>query len=201
MITQVLPLGVTPRSVNNLKQFRDKKTPNRPGDYRGAFASGPERIIRELIGSSDNVLHLYSGRSTIGRIRVDLECEEATLKMSVEKYISSCSDHFEWCLLDPPYQIKDHDNLKEYADARALSGNALFRDRIRLFFREHVDNVLYLDYCSPTCRGFSRAGVWAFLPGYSWQPVRCLTWLKRQNYEMSLFDKKDRPAPIVAGHD
>ena len=179
----------------NLKQYATGKAKTRPG-YRGGFPSEVERILKKLVAGSDKVLHLYSGRSDIGNIRVDLEQPEATHKMTVEEYISSdfgCQ-RFDWVILDPPYKIKQPGFLNNFKDARPLSGNALLRDRISRFLRQHADNVLWLDYCVPAIRGFRRSKIWLCIPNNCYENVRCLSWLQRTGPEFHFNYEERTPA-------
>jgi len=151
--------------------------------YPGAFTKPVKQIIKSVIYGK--VLHLYSGSSLIGDERVDLEHPNATINCRVENFIREDIRDWDWCLLDPPYAIQ-RANLKlgAYGEYRSLSGNTLLRAAIRRYCQNHVDNILWLDMCAPSIKGFGRKKLWLLLPG-SFCTVRVLSWLKR---EMKPFD-------------
>lgn len=144
--------------------------------YAGAFTKNVESVIKSVIHGK--VLHLYSGRSYIGDVRVDYERPEATHKMSVEEFIADNDDKWDFVLLDPPYKIKHKDKLKQYVDNKSLSGNIQLRHALKKYCMIHTDNVLWLDQCAPNFGGFHRAKLWIFLPG-GWMNPRILSWLKK----------------------
>lgn len=183
---EIIKSGVNWKSMVNLRQYQD----DWPADalpYTGGFPLSIIEVIEDIIETIPGpVLHLYSGRSMIGEVRVDMEQEEATHIMTVEEFIAADTEHWKWVVLDPPYKIKRTDILRDYADARPLSGNALLRDRLSLYLRQHSDNVLWLDYCCPQLKGFERKKIWLVLPPAYWCNVRVLTWFSRIQHEMPL---------------
>lgn len=145
--------------------------------YPGAFTANVEAIINHVIYGK--VLHLYSGRSYIGQTRVDYKRPEATHNVSVEEFILNNNEKWDWVLLDPPYEIKHKDKLKEYIDNKALSGNIALRHAIKKYCMNHTNNILWLDQCAPNFGGFSRKKLWFFIPG-GWMNIRVLSWLERE---------------------
>lgn len=143
--------------------------------YPGAFTPVVQNIVKSVINGK--VLHLYSGSSLIGDERIDINHPNATKNCRVEDFIKE--DTRDWCLLDPPYAIQ-RANLKlgAYGEYGSLSGNTLWRAAIRLYCQAHIDNVLWLDYCAPSIKGFSRHKLWLLLPG-GFSTVRVLSWLKK----------------------
>jgi hypothetical protein len=175
-----MPAGSTDKMLLNLKQYRTgtAKHGYLPGPgYIGQFTIPVRDLIRRLVSGS--ILHLYSGTSDIGTTRVDLSRPEATHNISVEEFITQDGSSWDWCVLDPPYRLIKSAILKPYQDGRSLSGNALLRDRLCLYFQTHVANVLWLDYCCPTIKGFSRQAIWLILPARHFENVRCLSWLTK----------------------
>lgn len=173
-----MPAGSTDKMLLNLKQYRtgSAKTGYIPGPgYVGQFPIPIRKLIKSLVDGE--VLHLYSGSSDIGTVRIDLARPEATHNTSVEEFITTDTSSWDWCILDPPYRLIQSSIIKEYQDGRPLSGNALLRDRLCLYFQRHVQNVLWLDYCCPKIRGFERKAIWLILPTRVFENVRCLTWL------------------------
>lgn len=145
--------------------------------YPGAFTEPVKQIIKSVI--SGKVLHLYSGSSFIGDERVDLEHPNATRNCRVEDFLRDDNREWDWCLLDPPYAITRRKKLDKYAETASLSADVQWRNHIKQWFREHTDNILWLDYCAPVITGFGRRKLWLLLPG-GYHNVRVLSWLKRE---------------------
>jgi len=147
------------------------------GSYPGAFTNVVKWIIHDI--SYGNILHLYSGSSLIGNERIDLEHPNATKNCRVEDFIQEDNRDWDWCLLDPPYAITRRKKLEQYAETASLSADVIWRNSIKDYFRRHIDNILWLDYCAPMIRGFGRKKLWLLLPG-GYHNVRVLSWLKRE---------------------
>ena len=148
--------------------------------YKGAFPDKVEKAILKVIGS--HCLHLFSGTSKIGEVRIDLERPEATHNQNVFEFIKSpeAQKQWKWCLLDPPYNIYNpNQDLKDYAEVSSISCSVPKRNALADFFRRYCKNVLWLDYCAPLPTGFIRKKVWFFFPG-GYRTIRILSWL--QNY-------------------
>ena len=147
-------------------------------DYSGAFTLPVVNIIRSHI--SGKVLHLFSGSSFIGDERVDIEHPNATLKCDVKEFIESDNRHWDWVILDPPYNItRAGAKLKGYGLVGCVASDVIFRRYLKTFFQEHTDNILWLDICAPVVKGFRREKMWLLLPG-GFHTVRVLSWLKRE---------------------
>lgn len=125
------------------------------------------------------ILHLYSGSSFIGDVRIDLEHPNATHNCRVEDFIQNDGDKFDWVLLDPPYAITRRKKLDKYAESASLSSDVKWRNEIKNYFRTHTENILWLDYCAPQVKGFRRKKIWLLLPG-GYHHVRCLSWLQKE---------------------
>jgi len=147
------------------------------GEYWGAFTPIVENIINKTI--TGKVLHLFSGRSLIGNERVDLERPEATIRQDVRDFIKTDKRHWTFVVLDPPYEQKRKSKLKDYAKPMALSSDVFFRREVIQYCLDHVDNILWLDYCAPNPKGFRRQKLWVLIQG-AYFPVRILSWLKRE---------------------
>ena len=145
--------------------------------YPGAFTVPVKEIIKMTVSGS--VLHLYSGSSFIGDERVDLEHPSATINCRVEEFLERDKRDWDWCLLDPPYAITRRKKLDKYAETASLSADVIWRNAIKEYFRRHVKNILWLDYCAPMIRGFRRKKLWLLLPG-GYHNVRVLSWLERE---------------------
>lgn len=143
--------------------------------YPGAFTIPVEKVILSLIKSP--CLHLFSGTSKIGDIRVDLERPEATHNMNVADFIIKDDNKWEWLVLDPPYSKRR--KVKEYALFTPFA-NVPFRQKFIVWLQDHVNNILWLDTCAPKPIGFKREALWFFLPG-GYHTIRVLSWLKRES--------------------
>ncbi len=153
---------------------------NRTG-YPGGFGDRVIKVIKQIIHGK--ILHLYSGTSEIGEVRVDLKRPEATHNQNVFDFIKSnnAEKQWDWVILDPPYKIeKANIRLKEYGDYTPLSSSILKRREVEKFLLKNAKNVLWLDYCAALPKGFKRKKLWLFLPG-SYRHVRVLSWLQREN--------------------
>lgn len=146
-------------------------------NYPGAFTEPVKKIIKSVV--SGKVLHLYSGSSLIGDERVDLEHPNATRNCRVEEFLGEDSRDWDWCLLDPPYAITRRKKLDKYAETASLSADVVWRNSIKDYFRRHISNILWLDYCAPFIVGFRRKKLWLLLPG-GYHNVRVLSWLQRE---------------------
>ena len=119
-------------------------------NYKGAFPDKVEETIKKIIGSP--CLHLFSGVSRIGEVRIDLKRLEATHNQDVFEFLKSeeAKKQWEWCLLDPPYNIYNpNSDLKEYADKSSVSASIPKRNALAGFFMRYCKNVLWLDQCAP----------------------------------------------------
>ena len=152
--------------------------------YPGAFPSRVEKIIRSLAESP--CLHLFSGRSKIGDVRIDLERPEATLNCDVLEFIRSNDKTWLTVVADPPYDTPKGvvRNGLDKAYARARNLNTQEQVEINAWLRRHAENVLWFDVTSPCPEGFYRHKTWLFLPG-SMRHIRALTWLKRKGERLA----------------
>ena len=154
------------------------------GDYPGAFPPKVERKIRTIVSSP--CLHLFSGSSTIGDVRVDLSHPNATLNEDVYRYITEDFENdnswWKWVILDPVYNLENkhlQSKLRAYAKVESWSGNILYLRALEIFFQRHTENILWFDTCSPQTPGFERHKVWFYIMG-GYNAIRALTWLKRK---------------------
>lgn len=154
--------------------------------YPGAFSPTVNRIITETIQAEgwEAVLHLFSGTSNIGLVRVDLAREEATDKGDVYDFIAKNTRPWECVILDPPYAIKRKKKINDYACSSDVASDVNMRRALDAFFAEYADNVIWLDMCAPFPKkvrqaGFKRKKLWFLLPG-GYRTVRVLSWLHRE---------------------
>lgn len=144
-------------------------------EYPGAFTPTVDRIINQTIYG--RVLHLFSGISKIGDIRVDTERLEATNREDVLEFIGKDKTHWDFVILDPPYEIKRKSKIEVYARVSSVAADVILRTKLSDYFLSHTDNVLWLDMCAPLPKGFKRKKLWFLFPG-GYHTLRVLSWLK-----------------------
>jgi len=77
---------------------------NGSNKYPGNFTKKESEIIQEnIIGHS---LHLFSGRSKIGDVRIDFSCNESTIQGDVFEFLEYNYTKFDTIILDPPYNAR-----------------------------------------------------------------------------------------------
>ena len=150
--------------------------------YLGAFSPPVDRLIRHLVAGK--ILHLYSGQSTIGDVRVDIAHPNATHNCEVGEYLDKPAECWDWIVLDPPYDITDpRRKLASHKLIGPLSVNVPLRRKFNLYCRQYTNNILWLDICAPLIKGFRREKLWLVIPLW-YEHVRVLSWLKREMNEM-----------------
>ena len=148
------------------------------GEYPGAFPPEVDVVIRRLI--EGGVLHLFSGSSQIGEERIDIDHPNATKNVNVKEFIATDHRDWDWIVLDPPYLIMSADvKLNDYGISTAASSDVSLRRNLKQYFQKHTENVLWLDICAPSIKGFYRQKLWLVLTG-GFHTVRVLSWLKRE---------------------
>ena len=90
------------------------KVSNGTADYPGDFTPEEIKIIHRSL--SGRALHLFSGCSKIGHVRVDFSCKEATLNQDVFKYLSETKESFDIVILDPPYNKRFADRYQKIGE-------------------------------------------------------------------------------------
>ena len=147
------------------------------GTYDGQFTPVVEKIIKYWFNKyPGKVLHLFSGASKIGDVRVDIDNPNAHWQMEVETYLKRSQDNFEWILLDPLYLVESHD-LKGYKISKAFSPNVPARRLFQEWAQKHTKRIIWLDLCAPLPEGFEREKLYFLLPG-GYRNVRVLSILK-----------------------
>lgn len=152
-------------------------------NYPGAFSSVVDEIIRSIIYG--RVLHLFSGVSNIGEVRVDLATKEATDRIEVLDFLKKEKRNWDFLVLDPPYEIKNTSKLKGYSKVACINSDIPLRRALISWAVEHTKNILWLDYSAPLPAGFKRKKLWLLLPG-GFHRVRILSWLENLR-EISFF--------------
>jgi len=105
-------------------------------------------------------IHLFSGSSKIGKIRVDIEHPNATDKRDVFDWINGNSGAWpkpNVLLLDPDYDIQRKDKkLHNHGITRSLSASIKHRNIfLDWVYQNQFDEVIYLDQCSPKLKGYA----------------------------------------------
>jgi len=146
--------------------------------YPGAFAIEVDKVIRQTARGS--ILHLYSGTSLFGDVRIDIKHPNATINCDVEDFVRADDRLWDFVILDPPYQITRVDvKLNGYGIKGAISANVDRRRLIKDYLQRHTNNILWLDQCAPMIKGFHRKKLWLVLPG-AFKNVRVLSWLEKE---------------------
>ena len=147
------------------------------GTYDGQFTPPVEMLIKYWLNKyPGKVLHLFSGASKIGDVRVDIDNPNAHWQMEVETYLKRSQDNFEWVLFDPPYLVESHD-LKGYKISKAFLPNVPARRLFQEWAQKHTKRIIWLDLCAPLPEGFEREKLYFLLPG-GYRNVRVLSILK-----------------------
>lgn len=135
------------------------------GDYPGQFTPVVKNIILEQIEGYSNVLHLFSGRSKIGDVRVDIDNQNATLQTDVVSFLEQDKEFWDYTILDPPYGIQTRDKLSSYGKVGSIGGNTAMRMTLKKWAMNHTWRILWLDHCAPMIPFFKRVILWILLPG------------------------------------
>lgn len=156
-------------------------------NYPGAFTPTVEAIIRSVIYG--RVLHLFSGVSLIGEVRVDLATKEATDRIEVLDFLKKEERNWDFLILDPPYEIQNTSKLKGYSKVACINSDIPLRRALTSWAVKHTKNILWLDYSAPLPVGFKRKKLWLLLPG-GFHRVRILSWLENLDFLTSRWNSK-----------
>lgn len=149
------------------------------GEYPGQFTPQVEKIIKQwLIKYPGKVLNLFSGISKIGDVRVDFDNPNATIHGSVEDYLRTSEEKFEWVILDPPYLVNSAELKTGFKISRPFSCSIPARRLFEAWAVRHTKRIIYLDVCCPRFHGFKRIKVYFLLPG-GYRNLRVLTISKK----------------------
>ena len=104
---QILPRGVRAGLEADLSEELIEVKPEFMGfnntGYPGAFPPRVESRIRAIAESP--CLHLFSGRSKIGDVRVDFDRPEATRNVDVLEFLKTEKRDWKFVIADPPYDV------------------------------------------------------------------------------------------------
>lgn len=154
------------------------------GEYPGQFTPVVEEILSRHINGYTKVLHLFSGHSGIGDVRVDIEHPHATHNMDVVSYLEQDTEYWDYTILDPPYAIQERDKLSPYGRVGSVGGNTAMRMTLTKWAVNHTWRILWLDQCAPMLPHFKRIKLWILLPG-GFSNVRGLSLLENTLKEPS----------------
>ncbi len=147
------------------------------GYYDGEFTPAVEKIIKYWLNKyPGKVLHLFSGNSKIGDVRIDIDNPNATHNLKVEEFLKQHTDNYEWILLDPPYLVESHD-LKGYKISKAFSASVPARRLFQKWAQKYAKRIIWLDLCAPLPEGYKREKLYFLLPG-GYRNLRILSILK-----------------------
>lgn len=126
--------------------------------YPGAFTPTVNRILQGILVCTNRprVLHLFSGVSDIGNVRVDIERPEATHRQDVLSFLANNDEIWDYVILDPPYEIKRKSKLYVYGRVSSVAADVQLRGSLVRWFHKHALNVIWLDMCAPLPKGFKR---------------------------------------------
>ena len=160
-----------------------------PGNYPGEFTVSVVRFIEKIFSgfglqpNDQRVLHLFSGASVLGGVRVDLDHHNATENADVFEWIANDKQVWQVALLDPPYALSETKIKKiDYSGWKPLSTSVPNRRMFASWAREHAVRLLWLDACAPKPDGFRREALWLILPG-GYHRVRVLSLLTNKNLQ------------------
>lgn len=97
------------------------KVDNGSRNYPGSFSNFETKTIKEYI--EGNVLHLFSGSSLIGNVRVDFSHENATHHEDAFEFLIKNKEHFDTAIIDAPYNQKF---AQEYAKISGVDSSKQF---------------------------------------------------------------------------
>lgn len=149
------------------------------GTYPGQFTPTAIDIIKGRIAGCGKVLHLFSGSSSIGDVRIDLSHPNATHNMDVFEFIKGDGELWDYTILDPPYEMSDR-TKKEMGYKQQSNLIAVSKNHRKVFCdwaMEHTYNILWLDVCAPFFDPFQRVKLWFFLTG-GYKHIRVLSELR-----------------------
>ena len=126
------------------------------GEYPGKFAPNIARLIKRYIEGYSNVLHLFSGDSTIGKVRVDLEHPKATWRGNVTDFLIQDKAWWEYTILDPPYHMsRKAKKLLGYGSFKGFHGNVAMQRCVEAWAPHHTWRIIWLDFCAPCCQALN----------------------------------------------
>lgn len=154
--------------------------------YPGAFHPKVEDRIREIVGTKF-CIHLFSGSSKIGNIRVDINHKNATHNENVFDFIKHNSGAYPKpaiLVLDPDYEIERKDRkLNGHGLTASISASVIHRNLIeKWIYANQFDEILYLDQCSPKFDGYDW-DYWLVKTG-GWHTNRVLNYYKKANHSL-----------------
>lgn len=162
--------------MNEIKFLTD--VDNVVNDWVGGFSRIEEKIILKYTISP--VLHLFSGASKIGKIRVDIHPESnATVFQNVFDYIETCEGEFNTILMDPIYCSKQRQEFwkKKYGDIKDLYIFPYDTRRTRLLWefitKRYPKRVIIKSLSHYTIPGYKLRQGYNIYPG-AFKPNRCL---------------------------
>ncbi len=164
----------------------------RAGQYPGAFPPQVEKIITKLIGADRPVLHLFSGGSEIGDVRVDINPNSnATHKVDAFEFLKSAESRrpWKWVIGDPDYCDEQAKRMGRPGgfSSQQFAGNVEKENIISDFMAKWTDNILWLDRRMPRFnKVFARKKVW-LIRTWGWHNVRVLQWLSRVARPLEVF--------------
>jgi len=159
--------------------------------YQGGFPETVERKIEKLASKEDKVLHLFSGSSKVGDIRVDINPESnANCVMDVRDFFETEEARQKWDLViaDPDYnknQAKKLDRPESLVSTQIWSNQGGITEKFQDFFDSYAKKVLWFDYRVPKIDNFELERAWIFHRWYLGK-IRALTLHKSSAFQSKL---------------
>ena len=160
----------------------------RKSEYPGAFNPTVEKVIKEII-EGKYCVHLFSGSSTLGKIRVDIKHKNANCNENVYDFCQEYNvivgkpiNQKSILLMDPDYAVqRKHLKLKPHGINSSIGGNVLAHKILNDFISNiGFDEILILELASPTFKNYDEIFWWRVKTG-GWQHNRTLTWYRRKS--------------------
>lgn len=111
--------------------------------YPGNFTKKEKEILQTFDNGFANLYNLFSGKSKIGNIRVDFNCDEATINMDVFKYLENVAilNSDARVIIDAPYNQKFADKYKKIGNT--LKQFIIFADSLKTsyLFKLIIDKI------------------------------------------------------------
>jgi len=148
------------------------------GEYVGQFSPTVEEILKQEIEGYGKILHLFSGASRIGEVRVDWDHPNATWHGDIVTFMEQDTEFWSYTILDPPYQIRRAgQKLQAYGRVDSVGGTGAMRIALQKWAPKHTWRLLWLDQCAPLITSFRRVKLWVLLPG-GYATLRALSMLE-----------------------
>lgn len=179
--------------MNNIRFVTD--IDNVVNDWVGGFSPFEVKMINKY--SKPPILHLFSGMSEIGNIRIDINPNSrATIIEDVFEYIQDCSEVFNTILLDPIYCSEERQEIwKEKYSKLGIKKEQLYifpydtrktRELWEFFERKYSLRIIIKSLNHYTIPNYKLLQGFDIYPG-AFKPNRCLSIYQSKNKRLDAF--------------